>query len=89
MLGHPESRVMNIMNKKHRRMLMMIRGGTVRLRIETGRWRGEAREERICRECDLGKIEDVQHWIMRCPAGSYWRGKLKELMSSDWTGLSE
>ena len=35
MLCHPESRVMNIVNKKHRRMLMMIRarGGTVRLRI--------------------------------------------------------
>ena len=25
-----------------------------------------ARQERVCKECDSGEVEDVDHWLMRC-----------------------
>ena len=31
------------------------------LMIESGQWRGLPREERWCRVCQLGKIDDVPH----------------------------
>ena len=34
--------------------------------IETGRWRGVAREDRVCKECGKREIEDVEHWLLRC-----------------------
>ena len=44
----------------------MLRGGTAALRIETGRWNGLKREERICRQCTMGEIEDEEHFLLRC-----------------------
>ena len=26
------------------------------------------REERVCKECESGEVEDVEHWILRCVA---------------------
>ena len=44
------------------RELTMLRGGSNRLRIETGRWKRESRrekvEERVCKVCLCGEIED-------------------------------
>ena len=45
----------------------MMRGGTNKLRIETGRWRGEKREERVCRVCLCEEVEDEKHFILACP----------------------
>ena len=25
-----------------------------------------AREDRICKECGKGEVEDVEHWLLRC-----------------------
>ena len=49
-----------------RRMMIKLRGGTAAFQIETGRWRGVAREDRICKECGKGEVEDVEHWLLRC-----------------------
>ena len=38
----------------------MLRGGTASLRIETVRWNGLKREERICRQCTMGEIENEE-----------------------------
>ena len=35
------------LDREKRRQLTMLRGGTNKLRIETGRWRGESEEERV------------------------------------------
>ena len=51
--------------KRLRRMLAMLRGGTAALKIETGRWNGLKREERTCRQCLMGEIED-EHLLL-CP----------------------
>ena len=45
-----------------RKMLAMLRGGTAALRIETARWNGLKREERICKQCLMGELEDEEHF---------------------------
>ena len=37
------------------------------LRIETGRHEDIPREDRQCQFCNLGKIEDEDHFILECP----------------------
>ena len=51
-----KARCVEIDCKRQRRMLMNLRGGTARLRIETGRWCGVRRDERICKMCDKGEV---------------------------------
>ena len=65
-------------NKVHRLILAKLRGDTAPFRIEAGRWRGLAREERICMHCSLGEVEDVYHWMMRCTAWTESRTQLIE-----------
>src|SRR6185295_19084578 len=50
-----------------RRYLTMLRGGTNNLRIETGRWKKEREEERVCRVCMGEEVEDEKHFLLRCP----------------------
>ena len=54
--------------RSDRRMMIKLRGGTAAFQIETGRWQGVAREERVCKECGSGEVEDVEHWLLRCAA---------------------
>ena len=56
----------NFLSKHQRRMLAMCRAGTLPLEVEKGRWRGIPRHERICKQCDSGHVEDIQH-IFVCP----------------------
>ena len=49
-----------------RMMMIKLRGGMAAFQIETGRWHGVAREDRICEECGKGEVEDVEHWLLRC-----------------------
>ena len=48
-----------------RRKLTEMRSGTQGLRIETGRWEKEPLEERMCKVCVCGPIEDE----VACPVG--------------------
>ena len=66
--------------KRRRRMMAKLRGGTAELRIETGRWRGLKREERICKNRRSGEVEEAKHLVMRCELVKEERGKLLELM---------
>ena len=65
-------------NKVHRSILAKLRGGTALFRIKAGRWRGLAREERICMLCSLGEGKHVYHWMMRCTAWTESRTLLIE-----------
>ena len=75
-----ESRCLDVASKTQRRRMMMLRGGTAPLMIESGRWRGLPREERRCRECQSGKIEDVSHWLLECDALGTRRQTLLQCM---------
>ena len=48
--------------------LVKLRGGTNRLRIEKGRYTGEAPEDRLCVFCDMREVESEQHFLLRCKA---------------------
>ena len=63
-----------------RRMMIKLRGGTAAFQIETGRWRGVIREERVCKECESGEIEDAEHRLLRCEAWKSHREPLLALM---------
>ena len=61
-----KDKCMDVKCKRLRRVLAMLIGRTVALRIETGRWSGQIREESICRQCTMGEIEDEEHFLLRC-----------------------
>ena len=63
-----ESSCATVRKKRERMMLVKLRGGTAPFQIEIGRWKGIARDERICKECESGEVEYVSHWLMKCPA---------------------
>ena len=65
--------------KSHRRMLMMLRGGSAPLQIETGRWKGVPREERLCRECGMNEVEDCDYWLLWC---SRWDIERRHLLTN-------
>ena len=44
----------------------MLRGGTNKLRIETGRRVGESKEERVCNVCLCEEVEDEKHFLLGC-----------------------
>ena len=59
-----EARCVEVDCKRQRRMLMKLRGGTAELRIE--RWYVLQWDERICKMCDEGEVEDVEHFLLHC-----------------------
>ena len=53
--------------KSERRMMLKLRGGTALLQVETRRWQAVIQEQRTCKECNSGEVEDGVHWLLRCP----------------------
>ena len=53
--------------RRRRRHLTMLRGGTNKLRIERGRWVREKEEERVCMVCGCDEVEDEKHFLLCCP----------------------
>ena len=66
MEGGCSARCVQVARKELRRIMAKLRGGTAELKIETGRWIGLKREERICGECGVNEVEDVEHFVLRC-----------------------
>ena len=64
-------------DQEGRRILARIRSGTNCLRIETGRWEGLRREQRIC-WFGCPEIEDEYHFLIKCNLYSDLRQELKE-----------
>ena len=61
--------------------MIKLRGGTAAFQIEVGRWQGVERKERACKECQSEEVEDVCHWLLRCPAWDHLRLPLVEQVS--------
>ena len=61
--------------KRQRSMLAKLRRGTAELRIVTRRWHGLERQKRICKCCESGELEDVEHLVMRCAHLKEERGR--------------
>ena len=72
-----KGRSAQIESKEVRRMVTKLRGGTAQLRIETGRWKEEGREERKCKECSGQEVEDAKHFLLKC---ARWQDEREELI---------
>jgi hypothetical protein len=46
------------------------------IREEQGRWRGDARDHRICKQCKFGDIKIVQYYLLVCDSNTYNRNEL-------------
>jgi hypothetical protein len=53
--------------KNVRSAMAMFRCGVLPLRIETGRYKSEPIEDRICVFCNLNEIETEKHFLLHCP----------------------
>ena len=66
------NRISNYLNTLHGRSqrsnLSRLRLGTLDLEIEKGRWRNIPREERLCKICKTLEVENVEHFVLFCPA---------------------
>ena len=71
---------LNINNFEHRRAITKIRTSSHKLEIETGRWNKMQRENRICKNCALGEIEDELHLLFNCRMHETERRKLFEVL---------
>ena len=47
------------------------------------------REDRVCKECGNGEVEDINHFVMRCAYVVKERERLESLMSSRVEGWDE
>lgn len=54
-------------NSLERKMYTQLRLGCLQIRVETGRWIGEKREDRLCMVCMSGKVETERHCMLECP----------------------
>ena len=87
-----KARCVEVKCRRRRRILAKLRGGTAGLEVETGRWRGVSREERVCKNCQSGEVEDVEHLLMRCSSVADEREKLVRLMREkvvEWQNLED
>ena len=57
--------------------LIKFRVGGHSLRVETDRWLHPKppREQRLCRCCNTGAVEDEQHFLFDCPYYASFRGQ--------------
>ena len=74
---------------RRRRRMAKLRGGTAELGIEIGKWHDLRREDRMCKECGSGEVEDTEHFVMRCAYVVKERKRLENLMSSRVKGWHE
>lgn len=59
--------------KPHRSILAQFRCGVLPIRIETGRFRGEEVNDRLCIICSVEAIEDEFHFLLHCTSYSKLR----------------
>ena len=48
--------------------------------METSRWGGLKREERLCKQCRLEEVEDEEHFLLRCEGWTQEREVVTECM---------
>jgi hypothetical protein len=54
------------LKRQERSLLAQLRCGILPLRVETGRYVGEPLEQRLCRMCNSGSVEDEVHFVLNC-----------------------
>ena len=60
----------------HKILLINARLGIIRLESERGKWYNIPQNDRICRACDTGEVEDIYHSILKCSTYNSDRNRL-------------
>ena len=55
------------LQRQQRAVLARLRSGTLRLSIETGRYRNIDAAHRLCKQCDMDTVETASHFLYSCP----------------------
>ena len=55
------------LTRGQRSSIAKLRLGVLPIEIEIGRYNSIPREERICKVCQTGEIEDEKHFLLLCP----------------------
>ena len=63
------------------RRLVELRAGSLNLAVEMGRRRGVRLEDRVCRWCKSGEVEDEEHFLLKCVKWEEEREVLWELIA--------
>ena len=66
-----------------------LRRVMAKLRVETGRWIGLKREDRICGQCGLREVENVEYFVLRCSGLLREREVLMKRMAEVTAGFEE
>ena len=72
-------------NFGNRRLFTMLRCGTNSLRVETGRWKKEPLEKRICDTCLASQVEDEMHFLLACGVWCSSWTYVRWHLSNNWT----
>lgn len=80
---YAEPYVQKHLTRTQRSAIARIRCGTFPLEVERGRYRNIPIEQRVCKMCNSGSIEDEQHFILYCDRYSVLRNKLFTAISPD------
>ena len=62
-------------HSKLKKNISLIRLSSHRLNVETGRYTGKSRQDRLCDVCESQEIEDEFHFILQCPKYLHIRKK--------------
>jgi len=73
----PEGYLSVIPNYHHRSTITRLRISSHHLAVETGRYEGKERKDRICATCDAGEVDNEDHFISSCSSVTSERAKLR------------
>ena len=79
----------SIYESKYRISLSRFRLSSHNLSIETGRYNGVPKEERLCNFCNMRKMEDEFHFLLVCPLYTELRRKYFKNYFCNWPTLNK
>ena len=64
------------LTRNQRSLVAQLRTGILPLALETGRFTQTPEEDRLCRLCELGEVENETHFVLYCPRYDDFRNVL-------------
>ena len=89
MEGGCRARCVQVARKELRQIMAKLRGGTAEWSVETGRWIGLEREDRLCGQCGLREVENIEHFVLRCDGLVRERDVLMKRLAEVTAGFEE
>ena len=85
----PEKYLNVIPENKYKIAISRFRMSSHSLNIETGRYDGTPRKNRICKSCTMNKVEDEYHFLLVCPHYRELRSKYFKPYFCHWPTMNK